>query len=390
MAFRMAVERSYLDFNASAPLLPAARQAMLAALDLSGNASSVHSEGRAARQAIEQARRSVAALANARADHVTFTSGATEAASWLLSPHWRMGRSPLTFSHLYACAADHACIRGGGRFAPEQVSLLPVDADGILDLAALKAALAAHDREGGLALVAVHAANNETGVIQPVTEIGHVVREAGGVLVVDAVQAAGRIKIDISEGYGDFLILSSHKIGGPKGVGAVVGQADLMMPAPMIAGGGQEHGHRSGTENIAAIAGFGAAAEAAADLAPMRQVEALRDEMQRAVLGLVPDAVIFGAGAPRLPNTLSFAIPGMKAETLMIGFDLAGVAVSAGSACSSGKVGPSHVLEAMGHGADASGVRVSIGRETGSRELEHFRSALKSIAERRISGPRAA
>lgn len=386
----MAGERSYLDYNASAPLIPAARAAVSAALEVAGNASSLHAEGRAARQLVEAARRDVAALVNTKPTNVVFTSGATESAAMLLTPKWRMGRAPLSFARLYVSAGDHACILGGGRFAPDRVVRVPLLHSGLIDTEALQNALSTHDGSDGLPLVAVHAANNETGVIQPIAEIAAAVSAAGGVLVVDAAQAAGRIPLDVSMGCGDFLILSSHKIGGPKGAGAIVGKADLMMPEPLIAGGGQERGHRGGTENIAAIAGFAAAAREARDLGKMALVEENRQRIERIVLDLVPDAVIFASAAPRLANTVFFEIPGMKAETALIAFDLAGVAVSAGSACSSGRLGPSHVLVAMGYGDEAAGIRVSIGRETGEAEVDHFRRALEGIAARRTDAPRAA
>lgn len=383
--------RAYLDHNASAPLVPEARAAMLAALELDANASSVHQEGRAARRIVEDARRDVASLVGAKPEHVVFTSGATEAASTLLSPEWRMGRAPLRMARLVVCAADHPCILSGGSFAAEARIVIGVDGDGIVDLAALEAVLAGQDRDEGPMLVAIHAANNETGIVQPVREIARLARAHGAVLVVDAVQAAGRIHVDISDAYGDFLIFSSHKIGGPKGAGAIVGVSDLMMPAPLIRGGGQEKGHRAGTENVAAIAGFGAAARVTlAGLGEMERVRALRDRFEAVLLELAPDAVIFGRGAERLPNTLFFALPGVKAETAQIAFDLSGVALSAGSACSSGKVGASHVLKAMGVEGELGGLRVSIGRETGEAELAAFRAALAVIIERKAARERAA
>jgi cysteine desulfurase len=386
----MADRRAYLDHNASAPLIPAARVAMLGALDVGANPSSVHAEGRAARRIVEEARRSVAALVGGKPEHVVFTSGATEAAATLLTADWKMGRGDLKMSRLYVAASDHPCLVCGGRFPKDRVSVLPVGADGIVDLVALRAALAAHDRSEGLPLVAVHAANNETGVIQPIAEIASIVGEAGGVLVVDAVQAAGRVPVDISKGYGDYLILSSHKIGGPKGAGAIVAKSDLMMPVPLIPGGGQEKGYRSGTENLAAIAGFGAAAEEAVrSLGGMDPVRARRDRIEATILSIAPETTIFGKGAPRLPNTTLFALPGIKAETAQIAFDLAGVALSAGSACSSGKVGPSHVLAAMGH-AGMAGLRVSIGLSTGDAEVELFTRALAMIVERHERRIRAA
>lgn len=386
----MAGARAYLDYNASAPLLAAARAAVVAALDVAANPSSVHAEGRAARRLIEDARRNVARLVNARAEHVVFTSGATEAASTLLTPDWQMGRGAVRMSRLYVSEADHPCLLNGGRFPAAQVIRISVDADGVVRLDVLAEALAQHDKAEGLPLVAIHAANNETGVIQPVGRIAEIVKAAGGILVVDAVQAAGRIPLDISEAYADYFILSSHKIGGPKGVGAIVAASDLMMPKPLVSGGGQEKGHRGGTENLAAIAGFGAAAsEASAGLQTIEAVRQRRDEIEAIVKKLVPDAEIFGTGAARLANTTFFAIPGIKAETAQIAFDLAGVALSAGSACSSGKVGPSHVLKAMGYGDSVGALRVSIGHATSAKDIELFRAALATIVARQAGREKA-
>jgi cysteine desulfurase len=387
----MAARRIYLDHNASAPLRPAARAAMLAALEADANPSSVHSDGRNARRIVEGARREVAALVNGDPANVVFTSGATEAASWLLTPNWRMGRAPLTMSRLIVCAADHPATLNGGHFEPENVTRIGVNNDGLIDRDDLALALSNHDRTAGVALVAMHLANNETGVVQDLSAISPLVRAAGGVLVLDAVQAAGRIPLDISDGSADFLILSSHKIGGPQGAGAVVSAGGVLMPAPMVRGGGQEHGHRAGTENVAAIAGFGAAArDALAGLAEMAEVAALRDRCEAAILNIVPDAMIFGRNARRLPNTTFFAIPGIKAETAQIAFDLAGIALSAGSACSSGKVGPSHVLKAMGHGAFGGALRVSIGRETTAGDIDAFAAALRTLVARHAANATAA
>ncbi|NGO50978.1 cysteine desulfurase family protein [Allomesorhizobium camelthorni] len=387
----MAALRAYLDYNASAPLLPEARAAMLAALDVTANPSSVHSEGRAARRIVEEARRDVATLVNAKAEHVVFTSGATEAAATLLSPDWRMGRGSIRMSRLYVCEADHPCLLAGGSFAPDRVTRIGVDAQGVMDLAALKAALDEHDKSEGLPLVAVHAANNETGVVQPFGRIAALVKAAGGVLALDAVQAAGRIPLDITAGCADFLILSSHKIGGPKGVGAIVGASDLMMPKPLIAGGGQEKGHRAGTENLPGIAGFGAAARHAVEnLGRIGAVRAMRDGIEDLVLAAAPDARIFGRTTERLANTVFFAIPGIKAETAQIAFDLAGVALSAGSACSSGRVGPSHVLKAMGYADTEGALRVSIGQATTDAEIVQFAAALRDLLARRAGRTKAA
>lgn len=387
----MAAARAYLDYNASAPLVGAALAAMVEALANTANPSSVHEEGRSARRIVEEARRDVAALVGGKAEHIVFTSGATEAAATLLTPDWQMGRSDLRMSRLYVSEAEHACILSGGRFPADRVARIAVDANGVVELDALTRALAAHDRSEGLALVAIHAANNETGVIQPVAEIAAVVKAAGGVFITDAVQAAGRIPIDILAGYADYLILSSHKIGGPKGAGAIAAASDLLMPKPLISGGGQERGFRAGTENVPAIAGFGTAARhALAHLGQMDEVRAKRDAVEAAILALAPEAEIFGRSAERLPNTSFFALPDLKAETVQIALDLAGVAVSTGSACSSGKTGPSHVLKAMGRGERASALRVSIGMETTLEEIEMFRSALAQILARRSGRTRAA
>lgn len=362
---------------------------MLDALDRTANASSVHAEGRDARRLVEEARRSVAALVGGQAENVVFTSGATEAATTLLCPHYRMGRSPLDLSHLYVAATDHPCLLGGGRFAAGKMTAIGVDGEGVLDLDALAKALATHDKAAGLPLFACHVANNETGVIQPFAEIARIARAAGALVVLDAAQAAGRIPLDISDGSADFLIVSSHKIGGPQGAGAIVAASDLLMPAPLVRGGGQEKGHRAGTENLPAIVGFGAAArEAAAGLARIGQVRAMRDALEAAIREIAPDAVFYGQGAERLPNTAFFSLPGLKAETAQIAFDLAGVALSAGSACSSGRVGPSHVLKAMGHDGEG-GLRVSLGPTTSAADIERFRAALAGIAARR-GGKRAA
>ena len=373
----------YLDYNASAPLLPEARSAMLAAMDVDANPSSVHQPGRRARGIVQKARRQVAALVGTKPDHVVFTSGATEAAAMLLGPRWSMGRAPLAMSHLYVCAADHPCLLAGGQFPADRVKKIGVHPDGLLDLEELKSTLAVHDKAGGLPLVAVHWANNETGVVQPVDEISAIVREAGGVLVLDAVQAAGRVPVDLSAGCADFLILSAHKIGGPKGAGAVAAASDLMMPMPLIVGGGQERGHRGGTEAAITIAGFGAAAEAAAKgQTAFARLGRLRDRFEDRLRQIMPDVIIHGAAASRLPNTSFFTVPGVKAETLAIGLDLAGFAVSSGSACSSGKVGKSHVLLAMGFDEDDGATRVSFGPEAEESDLDALADALTPVLER--------
>ena len=364
-------DRIYLDWNATAPLRPQARAAALAALDSSGNPSSVHAEGRAARRLIEEAREKVAALVAAEPRNVVFTSGGTEANMLALTPaSGPDGKAP---DRLLISALEHPSVLAGGRFAAAAVQRVPATGDGRIDLAALADALAA--LEGRRALVSLMLANNETGVVQPVSEAARLTHEAGGVLHVDAVQAAGRIPCDINAIGADLLTLSGHKIGASKGVGAVVRRdAAVPFPAPLIRGGGQERGARAGTENVAGIAAFGAAAAAAlVDLgAEAGDMGALRDRFEAGLRSASPDIVVFGAGAERLPNTTLFALNGMKAETAVIAFDLEGVAVSSGAACSSGKVQPSHVLAAMGVPRELAraAVRVSLGPTTTQSEID--------------------
>lgn len=381
----MALRRTYLDWNATAPLSEAARAAMLDALSLPGNASSVHAEGRAARSAVEKARRHVAALVGAEAAHVTFTSGATEASNHVLTPDFRMGRSPVTISHLYVSSIEHPAIREGGRFEGGHVTEIPVTPSGILDLAALEALLAKHDHGVGMPMVAVMLVNNETGIIQPVAEAAALAHKYRGLMVVDAVQAAGRIALDINALDADFLIVSSHKIGGPKGVGALISRGEVLMPNPLIRGGGQEKGHRSGTENFHAIIGFGAAAQLMSEDLSQRnaRIASLRDRLELAMKDAAADVVIYGLDGPRVANTSFFTLPGLKAETGQIAFDLEGVSLSAGSACSSGKVGQSHVLTAMGHDANVGGLRISLGPETTDADIDKAISAFTKVAQRR-------
>ena len=366
----LASERTYFDWNAAAPLRAEARAAMLAALDSPGNASSVHGEGRSARQRLETARRQVAALVGAEAREVTFVSGATEANALALQPG--------IADRLLVSALEHPSVLSGGRFVPEQVEILPVDGNGIVDRAALATALAKAERP----LVSVMLANNETGVIQPIAAIAAIVHAANGLLHVDAVQAAGRIAIDMRALGADLMSLSSHKLGGPQGGGALIVRAGLSV-APMIRGGGQERGVRAGTENVAAIAGFGAAAEAAsARLAvDASRMAALRDRLEAGLRAATPDAVIFAAGVDRLPNTTLVALSGIKAETALIAFDLNGFALSSGSACSSGKVAASHVLAAMGVEPTLAraAIRISLGATTSESEVESLLIAWKKL-----------
>ncbi len=373
--------RTYLDWNATALLRPEARAAMVSALDELGNPSSVHREGRAARGLVEVARQQVAALVGAAPRDVVFTSGATEANVLALTPAYEQsvthrGRC----ARLLISAIEHPSVRSGGRYPPGSVEEVGVTADGVIDLSALARRLAALVEAPPL--VSVMAANNETGVIQPIAEVAAMVHEAGGLLHVDAVQVAGRISTDINQMGADLLSISAHKLGGPMGVGALVRRAGVpAIVEPHIKGGGQERGARAGTENVAGIAGFGAAAAAARETmaADGRRVRALHDRLEAGLKRNL--VVIFGEGAERLPNTTLLAAPGLKAEIALIKLDLAGFAVSSGSACSSGKVAASHVLAAMGVAPElASGaIRVSIGATTTENEIDSFLKAWSTV-----------
>lgn len=388
----MSKSRIYLDWNATAPLLPAARQAFVDALMLEGNPNSVHAEGRKARAAVETARRQVAALAGAAPANIVFTAGATEAANMVLTPDFAMGRSPLRIGRLYVSAIEHPAVRLGGRFGVDDLTEIPVTVEGLVDLVALEAMLDNHPADAGLPLVAIMAANNETGVIQPVKEAAALVHARGGLILVDAVQAAGRVPLDINLLDADFLILSGHKIGGPKGVGALVSRGETLMPKPLVRGGGQEKGHRGGTENVAAIVAFGVAAAVVAEGLSERKaaIGALRDRLERGMREIAPDVEIYGSAAPRLANTTFFSLPGLKAETGQIAFDLEGVAISAGSACSSGKVGQSHVLTAMGLDQKAGALRISLGLSTTEEEIDRALEVFALVNDRRPREERAA
>ena len=371
-------ERAYFDWNATAPLRQEARAAMVTTLELTGNASSVHAEGRAVRRLVEAAREQVAGLVGAEAKNVTFTSGATEANMLALTPAIEIGGRKSLRDRLFISAIEHPSVRSGGRFSADAVEELPVTGEGVVDLHALRSAIARAERP----LISVMLANNETGVIQPIADIAVIVRAGNGVLHVDAVQGPGRIDCRIGELGADLMSLSAHKLGGPQGAGALVSRGDVHIAEPLIKGGGQERSLRAGTENVAAIAGFGAAAAIAAKQADAARMAGLRDRVEAGIKAALPDAVIFGQNVPRLPNTTLFTVPGMKAETAIIAFDLNGIAVSSGSACSSGKVQASHVLAAMGvepilaQGA----VRVSLGWSTTEREIENLLNALTKVS----------
>jgi cysteine desulfurase len=370
--------RTYLDWNATAPLRPEARAAMASAGELQGNPSSVHAEGRAARRLIEDARDRVATLLGARPENVIFTSGGTEANMLALSPAIEVDGDRSRRDRLLVSAIEHPSVLAGGRFSRQALEELPVATGGVLDLDALTARLGRGNTAS--ALVSIMLANNETGVVQPVAQAAEIVHSVGGLLHVDAVQAAGKIAVNVTDLGADLLTLSAHKFGGPKGAGALIkGRDGVHLADPLIKGGGQERGSRAGTENVAAIAGMGAAAEAArlnlaADGA---RIAALRDRLEAGLERAAPDTVVFGAREARLPNTCLFAQPGIKAETALIALDLDGLAVSSGSACSSGKVAPSHVLKAMGVAPELArgAIRVSLGYSTEEADVDRFLEA---------------
>ncbi len=358
----------YLDHNATTPLRPESAEAVSHALKQWGNPSSVHSHGRAARRIVEDARRQVAGLAAADTATVVFTSGGTEANNLALRG---CGRTRILVS-----AVEHPSVLE----AAEKIETIPVDADGVVDLDALQGML----RDGEGAVVSIMLANNETGVIQPVTRAAAIAHEAGALFHCDAVQGAGKLPLDFGALGVDMLTLSAHKIGGSKGAGALI-VADHVQLASIIRGGGQERGRRSGTENVSGIAGFGAAAEqAAAEVSSAGNLSALRDMLEERVLADISGARIVAGKADRLPNTSCIALPGISAETQVMALDLAGFAVSAGSACSSGKVKPSHVLAAMGHDNDiaACAIRISLGHGNSEADTEGFIAAYRDFATR--------
>lgn len=377
--------RSYLDHNATSELRPEARDAMVAALAAGGNASSVHAEGRAARGRIESAREEIAALVGASARNVVFTSGGTEANALALAPRFDRCGEKLTLDRLLVSAIEHPCVLDGARFPADRIERIPVLASGVVDLAWLERRLAQASATGERAMVSLQAANNETGVIQPVRAAADLAHAAGGVLHCDAVQAVGKVAFSVGESGADLVALSAHKIGGPQGVGALVMGGGLQIAERMLRGGGQERGARSGTENGPGVAGFGAAAWAVreAGAAERERVLGLRDRLEAELIALAPEAVIFGAAAERLPNTTLVSLNGLRAETALIALDLAGVAVSSGSACSSGKVKRSHVLDAMGVEPDlaAGAIRISFGWNSREDDVIRFVGAFANLKE---------
>jgi cysteine desulfurase len=370
----MSRARTYLDWNATAPLRREAQAAMLAALDVVGNPSSPHAEGRRARAIVEDAREQVAALLGARASEVVFTSGGTEGNNTVLAAGW---------DKILLAGIEHDSVLAPARNSRARLVDLPVDHDGVVVRDGLSRALAS--ATGGSALLTLQLANNETGVLQPVADVADAAKQHGLVVHSDGVQAAGRVPVDVMSLGVDFLTVSAHKLGGPQGTGALVIRGRRAL-SPFISGGGQERRRRAGTESVAAIAGFGAAAEAARrELAYMARVGRLQAWLESQVRSITPEAVIIAERAARLPNTTDLALPGASAETLVIQFDLAGIAVSAGAACASGKVGASHVLAAMGLSVELAGaaIRISLGHGSTAGDVARFLDAWTDLAAKR-------
>ncbi len=385
----MTIERAYLDYNASAPLRPEALAVMFDIYARPGNASSVHGEGRYYRKCVEAARVQVADLVAAEPDGVIFTGSATEAAHLGLTPAISSNGAARPADKLFVLETEHPCILAGGRFEPEQVISVPVQSNGLADVDGLEEILSQH--AGIIPYLAVQLANSETGIVQPVAELAKLVRLRGGYVLCDAVQAVGRMPVDIGQLGVDFLLVSAHKIGGPQGVGALICAPSALEIAPAIRGGGQEMNRRAGTENVAAIAGFGAAAALAAKEAEnYLSIRALRDSIESelhpicAAQGLADCLTVYGADVARIENTILFSVEGLNAETALIAFDLDGVAVSSGSACSSGKVGRSHVLQAMGVDAKSArgAIRLSLGWKSTEQDKDKFFRAFNRITRR--------
>ena len=391
----MPAARVYLDHNASAPLRPEAKAAMLSALELTGNAASVHAEGRRARALIEEARADVARLVGAKPGEIVFTSGATEANNWVLRAGWASittssiehdsvlapARASRTAIVEWGSRADGVIAARDREAHPSDTPVTPASTGEVPRPAAAGRPGPGGGGAGSPPLLSLQLANSETGVIQPIRELAGTVAGTGTVLHTDAVQAVGRIPVDFAALGVDLMSISAHKIGGPQGIGALVIRNGIEL-APLVSGGGHQLGRRSGTESTAAIAGFGAAAAAARDgLADMPRIAALRDRLEHAVREVTPAAVVIARDAPRLPNTSCIALAGAEAATLLIKLDLAGIAISAGSACSSGRIAQSHVLTAMDVPTPLarSAIRVSLGYTTTAADIDRFIAAWSHI-----------
>jgi cysteine desulfurase len=383
---RMAA-RAYIDHNASSPLLPEARAAALAAMEIAGNASSVHAEGRAARSLIETARAEVATLCGAEPRQVVFTASASEAIGQAIIG----GVKALGIARIILSAGEHTATLRAAEASGATVDTIPLNADGTIDLAALRARLAAADASGETALVAVHHVNNETGVVQDVAAIAALVGPTPHYLFIDAVQALGKRNLDFAASATDMMAVSAHKIGGLAGAGALLLKAHADQ-VRLVPGGGQELGRRGGSEALVPIAAFGAAAGAIRTRLAAADTPALTARLETGLAAIAPDVTVFGAGAGRIGNTVCFAIPGLPAAVALMGLDLAGIAVSSGSACSSGKVGASHVLRAMGVPEDLAGcaLRASFGWSSAAADVTALVNELERLIARRAGREHAA
>ena len=370
---------AYLDHNASAPLLPRAREAMMDVLAMTGNPSSVHGPGRALRAVIDDARDKVAKAAGAEAKQVVFTGSATEAITQAIVG----GVKAFGIGRVLVCATDHAAALKAAEVCGVSVRVIGVDGDGLIDLEALARHIETASSAGEKLLVAVAWVNNETGTVQPRGRIEALVGPTPHILVIDAVQAFGKRDLDFAASATDMVAISAHKIGGPAGVGALLvkGHADTVRLVP---GGGQEQGRRGGTESAALIAGFGAACEAFSGAFDAGRVAELAQTFEERLLALAPHAAIFSRGAERIGTTVNFAVPGIRNTVAMMSLDLAGISVSSGSACSSGKVGRSHVLSAMGVAPELSecGLRASFGWSSGPEDIDAFFAAFETVLSR--------
>ncbi|MBO6549874.1 MAG: cysteine desulfurase [Rhizobiales bacterium] len=393
------MERIYLDYNASAPLLEPVKAAMIEAFDVFGNGSSVHSQGRKVHGRIETAREQVAKMVGARGQDVIFTSGGTEANNLALTPSL-FPKDLQSQARLYVSAIEHPSILNGMRFEKDQITVIPVTREGVVDVEWLRNELLnsedapeelnknePHKKHIKPILVSVMAANNETGIIQPITEISEIVHEAGGLLHSDCVQVLGKMPLLLPMTNADLISVSAHKIGGPQGVGALIlRDASVVLREPHVAGGGQELKRRGGTENMAGIVGFGVACEVVNDTQAAEQgrIKDLRDQLEVGLLDISPDAVVFGKDVQRLGNVCCFAVPGFSAETQVIQLDLMNISLSSGSACSSGKVDHSHVLKAMAVKETIShaALRVSLGPQSSLDDVNGFLKAWESIYTR--------
>jgi len=376
----MTLRAAYLDHNASAPLLPEARAAIVAALDVTGNPSSVHGPGRAVRALIDSARETIASVAGAEPKQVVFTGSATEAITQAIVG----GVKAFPVSRVIVGATEHAAVLRAAEASGAPVEILPVDGQGLVDLDALVAALARADAADETVLAAVQAANNETGALQPLARIEALIGPTRHLLLIDAVQIFCKRPLDFAARAADMVAISGHKVGGPAGVGALLlkGHADGVR---LIPGGGQEMGRRGGTEPVALIAGFAAAARAFSARYDASELAGLRNGLEAEIVRLAPGATVFSADVERLETTSNFAVPGVASATAMMGFDLEGVALSSGSACSSGKVARSHVLEAMGvdPALSACALRASFGWSSTRDDIQAFSKAFSILLSRR-------